>query len=78
MTTQKLKEEEGKKLDFVFVCRKCDHNLYLTNGVNLTGRQIAMKLRKNCPNCGEETGDYWVGLWIYTRTGNYEVERAKP
>ena len=62
------------KKDLVFVCRKCEHNLYITNGTELTGKQLARKLNHNCPNCGEETGDYWKGLWIYTRLGNYKKE----
>lgn len=62
------------KTDLVFVCGKCEHNLYISEGVSLTGKQIANKLKQNCPNCGEEAGDYWRGLWIYTRLGNYDKE----
>lgn len=60
--------------DLVFICKKCKHNLFLTNAVELTGKQIVKKLNHDCPNCGEETGGYWEGLWIYTRLGNYEKE----
>lgn len=56
--------------DLVFVCRKCEHNLFLTDGISLTGEAIVKKLNGDCPNCGEESG----GLWIYDRIGNYEKE----
>lgn len=62
--------------DLVFVCRKCEHNLYITNGTKLTGKQLAKKLSVDCPNCGEDKGDYWQGLWIYTRIGNYEKDHG--
>jgi hypothetical protein len=58
------------KKDLVFVCRKCEHNLFLVDGVNLIGKEIARKLNHYCPSCGEEAGD----LWIYSRQGNYDKE----
>lgn len=64
------------KLDLVFVCSKCEHDLYLTNGVNLTGKEIARKLKRSCPNCGEEV-DEWDGLWTFVRLGNYDIEHPE-
>ena len=56
--------------DLVFECRKCGHSLFLTNGVELKGSQIAKKLIRDCPECGEEGYENW----IYERRGNYETE----
>ena len=73
--TMKPKSPSVERKDLVFVCRKCNHNLYLTNGVELTGKEIAEQLgKRDCPNCGEEIGDYWVGLWIFIRVGNYKKD----
>lgn len=58
------------KKDLVFQCRKCQHELFLTNGAELTGKEIAKKLKKDCPNCGEESEE----LWTYVRLGNFEKE----
>lgn len=66
----KTKNMPKMKNDLVFVCQKCEHELFLENGANLTGKEIAKKLSHDCPNCGEE----WEGLWAYSRLGNYDKE----
>ena len=43
-----------KEKDWIFECRKCQHNLYV-------GKEKVKKLLKtNCPNCGEEAGELWI------------------
>lgn len=65
------------KKDIVFTCRKCEHNLFLTDAAKMMGRQIMKKLQnKHCPNCGEEPG-VWRGLWGALRLGNYEEEHEE-
>lgn len=59
-----------KNNDLVFACKKCGHLLFLTNGLDLKGVQIMLKLANDCHNCGEEAQD----LWIFSGTGNYEEE----
>lgn len=61
------------KKDLIFKCYKCGHNLYLTDGATLTGKQIAKKLNIDCPDCGEERYD----LWIYIGLGNFEKDYGK-
>lgn len=63
----------AKNNDLVFQCNKCNHLLFLTNGVLLTGKAIVMKLASDCPNCGEEAADNWT----FSGTGNYEREYGK-
>lgn len=38
----------------VFICRKCEHNLYLAK------RDIKKLLKLDCPNCGEEPYELWI------------------
>ena len=62
-----------KKLfnDLIFKCGKCGHLLYITNGMEKTGREIRNKIRKlDCPECGEEPTE----LWIFVRNGNFDNE----
>ncbi|MDZ4286195.1 MAG: hypothetical protein U1A23_04650, partial [Candidatus Sungbacteria bacterium] len=57
--------------DLIFKCGKCGHLLFITNGMNLTGKIIRNKLRNyDCPNCGEESEE----LWIFVRNGSYDQE----
>ena len=58
------------KSQFVFKCRKCGHNLF----TEATAAGVKKLINYDCPNCGEEAGDYWNGLWVLLRTGNYEKE----
>lgn len=58
------------KPDLVFKCNKCDHNLFITNGIALTAKEVAKKLNKDCPNCGEESFE----LWTFSRLGNFDKE----
>ena len=62
--------DDSQKKDAVFICRKCNHRLF----VNTDGK-TAYELVKgfdgyDCPNCGEESHLNW----IYERLGNYEKE----
>lgn len=51
-----------EKPDWVFVCRKCGHNLYV-------GKERLKKIFKtDCPSCGEEP----EGNWIIVGEGDYE------
>lgn len=55
--------------DVVFVCRKCEHHLFI-NGNRIM--HILKKLNKyHCPNCGEE-GEM---NWIFSHVGNFELEK---
>ena len=40
--------------DLIFKCRKCEHNLYVSD------LKMRTLLHTNCPECGEESGDIWV------------------
>lgn len=60
------------KDDLIFICRKCEHNLYITGGLAKTGKQILRQLKNyNCPNCGEEPDD-WTGLWSILEAGSWK------
>ena len=54
--------------DFIIQCRKCGHEVYITGGATMTGKEIAKKAELDCPECGEEYYENWriVGL------GNFE------
>jgi len=56
-------------MDLIFICKKCDHKLYITNGTKLTGKELYKKLiNLECPNCGEEPGE----LWTFEGIGNFK------
>lgn len=58
-------------MDLVFICRKCEHTLFLSKALASNGAVIARKLMKmNCPDCGEDAED----LWIFSRIGSYKKE----
>jgi DNA replicative helicase MCM subunit Mcm2 (Cdc46/Mcm family) len=44
---------------FVFMCRKCGHNLYVEENPNFLNRlgKIAVM---DCPICGEEGYENWI------------------
>lgn len=64
------KKVKKKNNDLVFMCKKCDHKLFITDGLHLEGMDLVYKLMAECPNCGEEPQD----LWIFSGTGNYKKE----
>lgn len=43
----------------VFVCRKCEHNLFVKDSVNL-GKKLGKICKMDCPNCGEQGEDNWI------------------
>ncbi len=55
--------------DTVFICRKCEHHLFLDN------EDLIGKLRKlsqyECPSCGEEGHRNWM----FSHVGNFEEEK---
>lgn len=58
--------------DLLFKCKKCEHHLYIINGMEKSGSHTRNILKKtDCPNCGEEADE----LWIFIRNGNYEREQ---
>ena len=52
--------------DIVFVCRKCNHELFIDKQQL---RKIVSLIKIACPNCGEEDE-----IWILSREGNFEKE----
>ena len=66
-------DKNMKKLfnDLIFKCRKCEHLLYIMDGMEKTGQHLKNVLRKtDCPECGEEAEE----LWIFVRNGNFYKE----
>ena len=55
-----------KQKDLIFICRKCEHNLYVSPEIG----SIKRLLKKDCPNCGEEREE----LWILSREGHWKGE----
>ncbi len=57
--------EIGKmnKPDFIFICRKCEHNLYVDKKKFLKNCKLP-----ECPVCGEEGFENW----IFSNDGNYD------
>lgn len=43
----------------VFECRKCGHNLYVENTVDVV-KTIGRVSNSDCPHCGEESEGNWV------------------
>lgn len=43
-----------KEKDFIFKCRKCYHNLYVSKG------KISKLWDYECPECGEEGYENWI------------------
>lgn len=66
---------EKLKSDIVFVCRKCDHHLFV-NKKKLTIKFLLKLIKRSCDNCGYK-GDYFCGHWCITREGNYKKEYGK-
>jgi len=54
-----------KKHDLVFICRKCEHNLFIEKEKFIKKCDLP-----DCPNCGEEG----YKNWIFAREGNYNEE----
>lgn len=44
----------NEEKDFIFQCRKCMHNLYVSRD------KFQKLLRTDCPNCGEEPDELWT------------------
>lgn len=42
------------KPDYIFLCKKCGHNLYITKD------KIIKLLKTDCPECGEESYENWI------------------
>lgn len=53
-----------KNNDIIFICKKCRHNLYVSNKKGW----IKKMLTADCPNCGEEAYENW----ILRDTGKFE------
>jgi len=55
-----MKPKAGKKM-FIFVCNKCNHNLYVDK------QEVKKLLDMECPSCGEEADELWTlsreGIW---------------
>lgn len=43
----------------VFVCRKCEHNLYVKE-VSDFGEKLGKIAIMDCPNCGEQGYNNWI------------------
>lgn len=43
----------------VFICRKCEHELYVKDVENM-GKELGEIAVMDCPNCGEEGYDNWI------------------
>lgn len=51
---KKTKKRVTKKPDLIFVCQKCEHQVYVN-------KSKVMKILKNdCPECGEEPYENWI------------------
>jgi DNA replicative helicase MCM subunit Mcm2 (Cdc46/Mcm family) len=50
----KRKKIEKLDKDFIFLCKKCGHNLYVER------KKIHLVLKTDCPNCGEESYENWI------------------
>jgi predicted RNA-binding Zn-ribbon protein involved in translation (DUF1610 family) len=59
-----------EKKDIVFICRKCEHMLYVEN---ISVEKLKQVSEYDCPNCGEEGFENW----ILSRLGNYDYEMGK-
>jgi len=53
-----------KEKQIVFICRKCEHNLFM----NQKEGWLKKLLKLDCPNCGEESYE----LWILQGFGDFE------
>jgi len=68
--TYEVQHGEQNKAEFVFICCKCDHRLYVElNGSVSKLNEIA---NKDCPSCGEEGYENWLLGCI----GNYDREQG--
>ena len=43
----------------VFICRKCEHNMYVEETENFS-EDLGKLSITDCPNCGEEGYDNWI------------------
>lgn len=57
--------------DLIFVCRKCNHNLYQGIEGNLLKKLLKLS-ETECPNCGEQGEE----LWLLSRGGNWKKEHG--
>ena len=64
----KVKKINLDKEDFVFLCRKCGHELYIEKEKLLIESDLC-----DCPECGEEG----YGNWIFDGEGSYEKFKNK-
>lgn len=53
--------------DYIFKCRKCNHNLYVDKKET---DKIESMPEYDCPNCGEDGYENWV----FIGSGNYDEE----
>lgn len=53
-----------KKKEVVFICRKCEHHLFVTQRDGWLKRILKL----DCPGCGEESEE----LWILQGFGNFK------
>lgn len=56
------------KPDLVFICRKCEHNLFVDKQKFIKDCDLS-----DCPNCGEEGCENW----IFSREGNFDEDFEK-
>jgi len=47
-----------KNNDLVFICKKCNHNLFLTEWWE--EKRMQKLLKTECPECGEESDENWI------------------
>jgi ribosomal protein L37E len=57
----------------VFICRKCDHNLYAEETPDF-GEKLGKIAVMDCPNCGEEGYDNWI---LSCRKREFSEEKNK-
>lgn len=57
--------------DLIIVCRKCGHNIYITNWNSK--EKLEKIIGEDCPACGEEG----YQNWILSGFGNYEKEYGR-
>ncbi len=48
--------------EFIFKCRKCQHNLYVDK------KKVKTLINTECPRCGEESDE----IWILVGEGNFD------
>jgi hypothetical protein len=57
-TEMEMIEAVDDRPDMVFMCRKCQHFVYMSKSNDILARIIALP-DQDCPECGEEGEENW-------------------